>query len=234
MFPTQVADWQTEQRVGWPPIGEKSSLDITDHPLERHIEELSKLRASDPALDGGWTYVRYAQGPLLVVSRIDPVSKRETVIAFNSGGLPVTVTVQTATPASDWAPLRGEVGGHSSGTGNLRLHVDPLIAVVLQAKRTIEPTTPPKPVLSVAADPQSTLWAVHAQVVDKQPLSVTFAVHRDGKWSPLDIDPEPPYRAFLDPAQFKDGEKVYLAAIARSLDGQTAASKVIRFTVRSR
>ena len=67
-----------------------------------------------------------------------------------------------------------------------------------------------------------------------QPLSVTFAVYRDGKWSPLDTDPEPPYRAFLDPTHFDDGEKVYVAALARSLDGRTAASKVIRFTVRSR
>jgi hypothetical protein len=47
-------------------------------------------------------------------------------------------------------------------------------------------------------------------------------------------DPEPPYRAFLDPARFKDGQKVSLVAVARSLDGRTASSKVLRYTVRSR
>jgi glycosidase len=234
MFPTQVAEWQTEERIGWPPIGKKSSLDITDHPLQRHIEELSALRVSDPALDGGWTYVRYAKGPLLVVSRIDPVSRRETVVALNSGGFPVNLTVQTSTGPSDWVPLRGDVGGHSSGTGKLQLHVDPLIAVVLQANRTIDVTAPPTPVLSVAADPESTLWTVHARVEANEPLSVAFAVYRGGKWSPVAIDPEPPYRAFLDPAHFKDGEKVYLAAVARSLGGRTTASKVMAFTVRSR
>src|SRR5205823_12506001 len=29
MFPTQVAEWQTELRVGGPPIGKASSFDVT-------------------------------------------------------------------------------------------------------------------------------------------------------------------------------------------------------------
>jgi glycosidase len=235
MFPTKVADWQTEQRVGWPPIGKKSSLTITEHPLEKHIAELSALRAKDPALDGGWTIVRYAQGPLLIVSRIDPASRRETVVGLNAGGVPTTVSVHTATPASDWSPLRGDIGGHSSGTGRLPVRVDPLVATVLEAKRQVQVSAPPTPQLNVAADPQSNLWAVHAAVATTtEPLSVAFGVYLNGRWTLLANDPEPPYRAFLDPARFKDGEKVSLVAVARSLDGRTAASKVLRYTVRSR
>jgi glycosidase len=234
MFPTQVADWQTEERVGWVPIGKKSSLDITDHPLEKHLRELSRLRTDDPALDGGWTIVRIASGALLVVSRIDPATRRETVVAFNAGGAPADVAVQTATDASEWTSLRDGPDARSSGTGRLTLHVDPLIATVLEAKAPITAAAPSTPVVSVAADPGSTLWAVRAQLEGHEPVSVAFAVHRGGAWSQLAIDPEPPYRAFLDPAQFKDGEKVYVAAVARSLDGRTAASKVVRFTVHSR
>jgi glycosidase len=234
MFPTKVTDWQTEQRVGWPPIGKKSSFDVVLHPLEKHIAELSSLRAKDPALDGGWTIVRYARGPLLVVSRIDPMTQRETVVGLNAGGIPATVPVQTSTIASDWQPLRGDIGAHSSGTGKLDVHVDPLVATVLEAKHRVEVGAPPKPQLTVSADPQSSLWAVHAAVETTQPLSVAFGVYRGGRWTLVANDPEPPYRAFLDPARFKDGEKIDLVAVARSLDGRTAASKVLRYTVRSR
>lgn len=71
-------------------------------------------------------------------------------------------------------------------------------------------------------------------VATTQPLSVAFGIYRNGHWTLLANDPEPPYRAFLDPTQFKDGTKVDLVAVARSLDGRTAASKVLRYTVRSR
>jgi glycosidase len=234
MFSTKVADWQTEQRVGWPPIGKKSSFGVVDHPLEQHIAELSSLRAKDPALDGGWTIVRYARGPLLIVSRIDPATHRETVVGLNAGGAPTTVSIQTATIASDWSPLRGDIGAHSSGTGRLEVHVDPLIATVLEAKQQVQVSAPPKPLLTVGADAQSNLWPVLAAVRTTEPLSVAFGVYRNGRWTLLASDPEPPYRAFLDPTRFKDGEKVDLVAVARSLDGRTAASKVLRYTVRSR
>jgi hypothetical protein len=48
------------------------------------------------------------------------------------------------------------------------------------------------------------------------------------------VDDSPPFRAFLDPARFRRNEKVHVAAVARSLDGRTAVSKVIPFTVRRR
>jgi alpha-amylase len=234
MFPTKVADWQTEERVGWPPIGKKSSFDVTDHPLEQHIEELSALRAKDPALDGGWTIVRYANGPLLVVSRIDPRSRRETIVGLNAGGASTTVSVKTATMASDWEPLLGDVGAHSSGTGRLTIRVDPLIATVLEAKQRVATSAPPKPQLTVVADAQSSLWTVRAAVATTEPLSVAFGVYRDGRWTLLANDPEPPYRAFLDPKQFENGQKVDLVAVARALDGRTAASQVLRYTIRPR
>jgi hypothetical protein len=47
-------------------------------------------------------------------------------------------------------------------------------------------------------------------------------------------DDSPPYRAFLDPRRFRRNEAVHLVAIARSLDGRTAVSKVVPFTVRRR
>jgi hypothetical protein len=46
------------------------------------------------------------------------------------------------------------------------------------------------------------------------------------------VDDSPPYRAFLDPARFRRGERVHLVAVARALDGATAVSKVLPLAVR--
>ena len=45
-------------------------------------------------------------------------------------------------------------------------------------------------------------------------------------------DDSPPYRAFLDRKTFAKKQKVYVVAIARSLAGQTAVSKVVGFVPR--
>ena len=234
MFPTKVAEWRTEQRLGWPPIGTRSSFAIVDHPLERHIRELAAIRAADPALATGWTIVRVAAGPLLVVSRIDPTSRRETVVALNSGGARITLGVRTATPESSWKRVLGASPTGSDASGRLRLVVDPLSAVVMRAEREIPAAAPARPVLTVAPDEQSTLWSVGAALPRDPPVSVTFAADRGSGWQRLAVDPEPPYRAFLDPAKLEPGERVHLVAVARSLDGRTATSKVVSFRVTAR
>ncbi len=71
MFPTQVTAWQKETRVGSPPIGKGSSFDVTGNPIAAQITTLSGLRDRYPALSTGASVVRYANGPVLVVSRID-------------------------------------------------------------------------------------------------------------------------------------------------------------------
>jgi hypothetical protein len=234
MFPTKVAEWQTEQRLGWLPIGKKSSFGVLDHPLEKHMRELAAIRAANPALSTGWTVVRYATGPLLIVSRIDPATRKETIVALNSGGARFGVKVQTATPSSEWTSVLGNSPTHSDAGGRLTVGVEALGAVVLTAQQRIPGAAPPRPLLTVNGDEQSTLWSVDAALPRNPPVSVAFAVHRNGHWQRLDVDPEPPYRAFLDPAKFKQNESVKLVAIARSLDGRTAVSKVISFHVTGR
>ena len=75
MFPTQVADWRTEPRLGSPPIGTGSSFDVHDNPIELRLRELAAVREAHPALATGPTIVRSASGRLLVVSRIDTGSR---------------------------------------------------------------------------------------------------------------------------------------------------------------
>ena len=85
MFPTQVGEWQTESRVGSPPIGKGSSFDVIGNPIGAQIATLAGLRDQYPALSTGASVVRYATGPVLVVSRIDPATGTELVTAFNNG-----------------------------------------------------------------------------------------------------------------------------------------------------
>src|SRR5207302_4868788 len=85
MFPTQVAEWQTQARLGGPPIGSGSSFDVTANPIGAELRLLGRLRDSVPALSTGASVVRVARGSLLALSRVDAASRREYLALFNSG-----------------------------------------------------------------------------------------------------------------------------------------------------
>jgi glycosidase len=231
LFPTRVAEWQTEERVGSAPIGSGSSFDVVGHPLGEHLRALGALRAAHPALATGATIVRRADRNVLVVSRIDTVGRREYVAAFNAGTAEVRVAVTTATGSSQWTSLLGDARASSGAGGALTVELPPLAAVLLRADEQLAPRRPTRPVLRVARDGLSDLWRV--SVIGTQPGSVSFAVKRGrGAWSRLAADDSPPYRAFLDPTKFRNRERVHLVAIRRSLGGATATSRVLPFTVR--
>jgi alpha-amylase len=238
MFPTQVQEWQTEPRVGSPPIGRGSSFDVTDNPIEVELRQLGALREAHPGLSTGWSIVRYAKGGVAVVSRIDPASKRELVVVLNNG--PATsVTFRTSTPSSTWSHLYGApvpfAPETSDATGTLTVPVAATGAVLLEAQSAIPDAAPPKPKLVVRGDDLTSLWAASATVTGTAPVSVAFVVQRaSGAWQRLDVDTSPPYRGFLDPAKFKRNERVKVVAIARGLDGRTASSAAVSLRVRRR
>jgi len=237
MFPTQVPDWQTQPRIGSPPIGTGSSFDVTDNPIELELKQLAALRDANPALSTGWTIVRVAKGGLLAISRIDASTKREYLELFNNGSAPASVTATTSTLSSTWMPLLGGGGAVSSDArGALTVTVPAVGALLLEAGSTIPAHGAAAPKLVVKGDDLSNLWAATATVPGNQPVSVSFAVLRAGShaWQRLDVDTSPPYRAFLDPAKFHKNERVQVVAIARALDGSTAVSAVVPFRVRTR
>ena len=237
MFPTQVPDWQTQPRVGSPPIGTGSSFDVTNNPIELELEQLAALRDENPALSTGATIVRVAKGGLLAISRIDAAGRREYLELFNDGVTPATATVPTATPSSTWTSLLGGATGVTSdAAGTVTVQVPALGALLLRADVQIPVTPVAKPKLTVAGDTLSSLWAASATVPGRAPVTVAFAVRRAGSstWQRLDVDDSPPYRAFIDPAHFKRNELVSVVAIARGLDGSVAVSAVTPFRVRPR
>ncbi len=226
MFPTKVADWQTEQRVGGAPIGKGSSFDVSS-PLEPYLARLGHLRDTYPELSDGASVVRYAKGAVLVVSRLDFRTGREIVVAFNSGSKTETVNVATDTPAATWT-----VGyGPGSASGNLTLTLPPVSALLAVPSAGLPRTAPATPSLTVKPDDLTDYLVLQAKVAT--PASVWFAVRRPGgAWTKVAVDDSTPYRGFLLPSQFKRKQKLEAVAVARGLDGSVAVSKVVTFAIR--
>lgn len=238
MFPTQVQDWQTQDRVGSPPIGKGSSFDVTGNPIQARLRELGAVRAANPSLGTAWTIVRYAKGSVLVVSRIDPATRQEYVVGLNNGTGLVNTNVVTSTPSTTWLPLNcpaKTMPDRSDDAGRLVVTIPALRGCVYRATATVRVASPAKPALHVKADDLTSLWAATATVGGMQPVSVAFLVKRGGRaWQRLAVDTSPPFRGFLDPAKFKTNERIQVAAIARSLDGRTATSNTVVFRVGAR
>ena len=235
MFPTQVPDWRTEDRAGSAPIGNGSSFDQASHPIAQQLRVLGKLRDQVPALSTGASFVRYREGAVLAVSRIDAADRREYLVVFNASANPVRVEVPTSTPSTAWTALLGSASVRSGTNGKLPLTVPAVSSLLLRAgaRLPVRALSPPK--LSIARDELTDLWQVSAALGAKGPVSVSFAVRRaKGKrWVRFGVDDSPTYRAFLNPASYGRKELVYVVAVARGLDGKMAVSRVTGFRPRA-
>ncbi len=232
MFPTKVASWQTEDRVGSQPIGKGSSFAVTSNPIETRIAALSKLRDEYPGLSTGSSVVRYAQGPVLVVSRIDQTTGTEVVAGFNNGDTTAKVTVTTATPADSWKLVFGEGNAVAGASSTLTLSIPPVSALLAKPGSSIPKAPPGEPRLTAVPDSVSAYVLLGATVTGA-PVTVTFAVRRSGGgWQRLAVDDSAPYRGFLDPARYPAGKPLSVIAVARGLDGSVAVSEVVTLVPR--
>ena len=235
LFPTQVEEWQEEERVGSAPIGTGSSFDLTIHPVAEHLRALAALRDAHPALSSGASFVRLAREGTLVVSRIDREARREYLVAFNAAEEPATVTVQTATPSTSWTVLLGPGSvATTAATGRAVLRLPPLSAVLYRAGATLPRRGAARLTLRVAPDRFTNLARLTAAPASLDPLSVTFAVRRAGSstWRRLGTDDGAPYGVFVDPRGYKRGERVSFVAAARASDGSVSASPVVTTQLR--
>jgi Alpha amylase, catalytic domain len=234
LFPTQVAEWRAEERVGSAPIGTRSSFDLVAHPVSAHLRALAALRQAHPALSTGASFVRVAREGTLVMSRIDQVARREYVAAFNASESPATVTVQTATPSSPWASLLGSATASTSlASGRTTIRIPPLQAALFRAEATLPRRGAARLALRISADRFTNLARISATPRSVDPLSVSFAVKRPGRpWSRIGTDDGAPYGVFVDPRGLRRGQAASFVAVARASDGSVSTSPVL--TVRLR
>jgi glycosidase len=116
LFPTQVAQWKMQARIGGAPIGSASSFDTTN-PLQDTLRALTALRASDAAFTEGPQIIRQAANGLFVFSRINPTTGAQYLCAFNAGGADANQTINLGSAVSGWTKQLGDGSVTASGTG---------------------------------------------------------------------------------------------------------------------
>ncbi|MET0561037.1 MAG: alpha-amylase family glycosyl hydrolase [Gaiellaceae bacterium] len=233
LFPTAVTEWQTEERVGSPPIGTGSSFDLVTHPMSEHLRALGALRDAHPALSTGASFVRVAREGTLVVSRIDRGARREYLAVFNASEQATRVSPRTATPNALWQLLFGPGSRVTSNRdGQATIRIPPLSAIVYRAEADLPRRGAARLTLRIKPDPFTNLIRVAATPTTVDPVGVTFAVRRGGSWRRLGVDDGPPYGVFIDPRDYRRGQSVSFVAVARASDGSVSTSPVV--TVRLR
>lgn len=226
MFATQVTDWQTETRVGSPPIGKGSAFDVANNLIGLQLKSLAAARDAHPEIATGASVVRLASGAVLVISRLDFATGHEVVTAFNNGATPATVSVPTSSPNATWSVAFGT----GSASANLTLTIPPVSALVAVPSTTMPKAAPPKPTLTSRADDLTAYYRLGVTGIAPSAVSVAFAIRRHGgTWQRIAIDDSAPYRAFLTPTRFKKHERVSGVAVARGFDGTISVSQIGSF-----
>lgn len=137
MFASRVESYRHDRRVGG---GDAAQASFNpDHPLYRTIAELSAIRAAHRALRDGRQIVRgYGPTPgLFAVSRIDPASGQEIVVAFNTGTEPLHAQIQVDARSMRFTALHGSCAATASAPGSYAVSLAPLDYVVCAAQSPI-------------------------------------------------------------------------------------------------
>jgi glycosidase len=98
------------------------------HPLYRAFAELASLRHAQPALRRGRQITRSygSEAGLFAVSRIDPGTGRELLIAFNTSTAPLLAQVEVNADSHHFSSLHGQCETEVTVTGSYRVAVGPL------------------------------------------------------------------------------------------------------------
>ncbi|WP_294237612.1 alpha-amylase family glycosyl hydrolase [uncultured Sphingomonas sp.] len=120
MFASKVASYNDNRLVGTTKTTATDSF-VPSHPLYREIATFARLRVANPALTRGRQVIR-ARGDapgLFAVSRFDPDSGREYVIAFNTSAKAIAQAVQVETASQRFTAMAGHCAPTAGAPGSL-------------------------------------------------------------------------------------------------------------------
>ena len=131
MFASQVASYNDEPLLGTADTTAHASFN-REHPLYRAIARLASLRHAQAALRDGAQLLRAdATAPgLFAVSRLDPQSGHEVLIAFNTSTAAVSAQVTINATSGRFSSLVGSCEPTASAPGSYRVSVPPLDYIV--------------------------------------------------------------------------------------------------------
>lgn len=241
MFATQVNEWQTEQRIGTDPVGDKSSFDLHD-PLEDQIKALQAAIKANPALRNGTQQTRYAGASIYVATRYS--NNQEYVVAFNSADVAQTATFPVSTKSSTWVKLLGTDASMSSSNQRMKLTLPGRSYILLKASSKFSPQSKVAIQLQTPSiDYLSPRWiALTATVPGDDYNEVTFATRAaKGSWQVVGTSDRRTfktddvagglYRVYLHPIGYKNGTTLEVVAIAKGMTGKKAVSSVKKYTI---
>ena len=135
MFASRVEAYNRQSLVGTRATTAQSSFN-PGHPLYRAIAELAGLRTRTLALRQGRQIVRaYGEAPgLFAVSRIDPATGQEIVVAFNTSTTPVTAQVAVDPRSAAFTALHGRCAAKASAPGSYPFTLAPLDYLICAAQ----------------------------------------------------------------------------------------------------
>nr|WP_235535143.1 alpha-amylase family glycosyl hydrolase [Sphingomonas sp. Leaf339] len=122
MFASKVAVYNDNHLIGTTKTTATASFGETN-PLFRQITDLARLRVTHPALTRGHMLIRARRETpgLFAVSRFDPVSGREVLIAFNTAATPIEQPVQVDTASTAFTTLAGTCAPRAVAPGSVML-----------------------------------------------------------------------------------------------------------------
>ena len=236
MFPTKVAQWADEPRVGAKPIAKGSSLTAAalKNPIATYITTLNGLRRKYAALRSGALILRSGTGSVAAWSRVDASERREFVVLSNSGAKAAKVTVATSSPNTTFAGVLGKTSVKTKANGALTITVPAATTLVLRAAGLL-PSAASAPALDVTAAPNFVV--LDALLTATPPpgtglLTVTFIGRTCStcEWQALGSDDAAPYRLVLPKNAWSSGDYLDIAAVSRTVNGKTAAGPITHIT----
>lgn len=135
MFASQVASYNDNVLLGTRATAAQSNFDRS-HPIYVAIAELSALRHEHAALRRGKQIIRnYSDKPgLFAVSRIDPQSGREILIAFNTSTTPLQANVEIDARTKAFSSLKGSCAATPRAAGSYKVTLQPLSYAICAAQ----------------------------------------------------------------------------------------------------
>ena len=236
MFPTQVEDWKTENRIGQLPIGGASSFDVKN-PLQDQVSELQQIIRQNPALRYGTQKVRSTKNGELIVTRY--LNGQEYIVAFNGSDDPREMTARVGTNGSTWSTHYGYEVAVKAEANQISFSLPARGYTVLKAHSLFMGKADIKvsPISISSADFSSALKEISVKVNEDNYLDVTFSYRLPGKkWNVIgtsdretvqtDQTTGGKYRVFYDFTRFPRGSKVQFIAVAKSASGQISVSPI--------
>ncbi|WP_296678353.1 alpha-amylase family glycosyl hydrolase [Novosphingobium sp.] len=135
MFASKVAVYNDEALVGTAATTASASFNPA-HPLYRFIAELARLRSATPALTGGSSEVRaMSEKPgMFAISRFDPKTGREVLLAFNTSTAPLTNRIAVDPASLAFTALAGQCPVSADAPGSVTVSLPPLGFAICAAK----------------------------------------------------------------------------------------------------